>query len=92
MFSHPLFSPLVITYEPTSCTMPEPYSAQWAYLPAINRSAEALSPAGEEVIVRTILMFILKFIISEVHSVHSYTVTILYRVFYIHLIQGFSCW
>lgn len=51
--------------------MPEPYSAQWAYLPAINRSAEALSPAEEEAIIRTILMFILNFTISEVHSVHS---------------------
>lgn len=51
---------------------PEPYSAQWAYLPAINRSAGALSLAEGEVIMRTILMFTPKSTMNEVNRVYSY--------------------
>lgn len=49
---------------------PEPYSAQWAYLPAINRSAGALSLTGREVIM-TILMFTPRSTMNEVNRVYS---------------------
>ena len=51
---------------------PEPYSAQWAYLPAINRSAGALSLAEGEVIMRPILIFTPKSTMNEVNRVYSY--------------------
>lgn len=70
---------------------PEPYSAQWAYLPAINRSAGALSPTGREVIMRTILTFTPKPTMNEINRVYSMKDRY-YTTVYSHLIQGFSCW
>ena len=51
---------------------PEPYSAQRTYLQAINRSAGAVSVAGSNVIMRTILMFTPKSTMNKVNGVYSY--------------------
>lgn len=50
----------------------EPYSAQWAYLAAINRSAGALSLTEGEVIMRTILIFSPISTMNEINGVCSY--------------------
>lgn len=69
--------------------MPEPYSAQWAYLPAKNRSAGALSLAEGEVIMRTILMVTLKSTWDDDTINCPFKVN---TIQCIDLIQGFPCW
>lgn len=50
----------------------EPYSAQWAYLAAINRSAGVLSLTEGEVIMRTILILSPISTMNEINGVCSY--------------------
>lgn len=65
-----------------------PYSAQWAYLGAINRSAGALSPTEGKVIERTILIF------SPISTMNECEWNPQFQgwALDIYLIQGFSCW